>query len=161
MVIRHPPDRSIYMQSLLQFLKGTELKEKKLLENTIIKVLCLSWLHLFICLHLLTWRGRLKVQWDWTWEAGQASGWNRQSGPKSGWFRNPSNQDEKCGLLVLTIFDLLLLHPGDFSSRAHRNCLEQADSEQLLQFFTKSKMAWFGISDAILYLKSVESVAAV
>lgn len=66
MVIRHPPDRSIYMQSLLQFLKGTELKEKKLLENTIIKVLCLSWLHLFICLHLLTGRGRLKVQWDWS-----------------------------------------------------------------------------------------------
>lgn len=146
MVIRHPPDRSIYMQSLLQFLKGTVLKEKKLLENTTIRVLCLPWLHLFIPLHLLRRRGRLEF--------------NGIDLGRLGMARDEKNNQDRWKVWApgSYIFHLLLLHPGAFSSRAHGNCLEQSDSDQLLQFFTKSKMAWFGISDSILYLKSVESM---
>ena len=153
MVTRHPLERTIYMQSLLQFFEKHGIKRKNCWK--------IQSLESFVPLGSSSsypstccggGEGTESLPWDWIWEGGRGFWGEKDSEDQwrlqDSWF--------------LPFSVLLLLYLRVFSSGAHRNSFEQSDSEQHLKFFTKkSEMAWFEISDSTLclYFKSTESWA--
>lgn len=114
------------MQSLLEFLKSTKLREK----------IAGKYNHWVLCpsgsssLYPLPDVGEGRQQGtsrDWLWEE-----W--------AWFLGEKDSQDQWRLWGFTIFPFCFCYVSRvFSSGAHRSSLEQSDSEQLLQFFTKSR----------------------